>query len=91
MKWVFVVVCALVSGVPAFALQVPSAGMEGFTSMSKLPPGDQLPAAPLLIAAYSFVWVAVFFYVWSVGRRLNKVEAEMHSLERRQSKQSQAR
>ena len=90
MKRLLVAMCVLLSGIPVFAFQQPS-GLEGFTSVDKLPPADQLPAAPLLVTAYAFVWLAVFFYVWTVGRRLNKVEAEMHTLEQRQSKQSQAR
>ena len=48
--------------------------------VSELPPGDQLPAAPLLIAAYAFVWVATMVYVWTVWRRLNRVETEMRAL-----------
>ncbi len=39
-----------------------------------------MPAAPLLIAAYAFVWIAVMFYLWTIWRRLNKVEAEMRAL-----------
>jgi CcmD family protein len=61
-------------------------GQEGFVPASSLPPAEQLPAAPLLVAAYAFVWVAVFFYVWTIWRRLNKVEQEMHALERRSSR-----
>ena len=45
-----------------------------------MPPADQLPAAPLLITAYAFVWIAVMVYVWSIWRRLNKVEDEMRAL-----------
>ena len=62
-----------------FARQ-PPAGQSEFVPISELPPGDQLPAAPLLIAAYAFVWVGAMFYVWTVWRRLNKVEAEMRVL-----------
>ena len=63
---------------PLFAQ--PPAGQSEFVPMSELPPGDQLPAAPLLIAAYAFVWVATMVYVWSVRRRLNRVETEMRLL-----------
>ncbi len=68
---------------PVLAAQQPSPGQDGFVPASTLPPTDQLPAAPLLVIAYAFVWVAVCFYVWTIWRRLNKVEAEMHALERR--------
>ena len=62
--------------------QAPSP-QDQFVPASSLPPVDQIPAGPLLLAAYSFVWVAVLFYVWTVWRRLNKVETEMKALERR--------
>ncbi len=67
---------------PAMALQ-PPAGQSEFVPVDSVPLADQLPAAPLLIAAYAFVWVAVMVYVWSIWRRLNKVEDEMRALERR--------
>ena len=69
----------------AFAAQQPPAGQSEFVPADTLPPADQLPAAPLLVAAYAFVWVAVLFYVWTIWRRLNRVEDEMRALERRSS------
>ena len=65
----------------------PSGGQGSFTAVpiDQLPPTEQLPAAQLLIAAYAFAWIAVFLYVWTVWRRLNKVETEMRVLEQRQS------
>ncbi len=68
------------SAVPLFAMQPPPAGQSEFVPISELPPADQLPAAPLLIGAYAFIWLAVMFYLWSIWRRLNKVEVEMHAL-----------
>jgi CcmD family protein len=62
-----------------FALQ-PPAGQGGFVPVDSVPLSDQLPAAPLLITAYAFVWVAVMFYLWTIWRRLNKVETEMRAL-----------
>jgi len=73
----------------AFALQPPP-GQTVLVPVSQLPPGDQLPAAPLLIAAYAFVWVALLAYLWSIRRRLAKVEAEMRALERRPAERSRA-
>ena len=66
-------------------------GQTGFTPVDQLPPTDQLPSAPLLVAAYAFVWLAVFVYVWTVWRRLNKVERDMQTLQRRQAQRGQAR
>ena len=76
--------------VPVFALQAPS-GQTTFVPVDQLPPADQLPAAPLLVAAYAFVWVAVLVYVWTLWRRLNKVEDEMHALQRRQEQRGSSR
>jgi len=50
--------------------------------VSPPPPSEQLPAAPLLISAYVFFLMAVLFYVWTIWRRLNKVEADIRALER---------
>ena len=44
---------------------------------------EQIPAMPLLGAAYGFIWLGVFGYVWSVARRLRKVESEITALEAR--------
>ncbi len=64
---------------PAIAMQ-PPAGQSGFVPARDLPPTEQLPAAPLVVAAYAFVWLAVMVYVWTIWRRLTKVETEMRSL-----------
>ena len=64
---------------PAFALQPPG-GQSEFVPVDSVPAADQLPAAPLLITAYAFVWLAVMFYVWTIWRRMNRVEDEMRAL-----------
>ena len=76
-----VLVCGgvLILGVTMLAVQPP----PGFEPVAGLPADEQLPAAPLLITAYAFVWVAVLFYVWTIWRRLNRVETDMKALERR--------
>ena len=60
----------------------PPAGQEEFVPISSLPASDQLPAAPLLIAAYAFVWVVLLAYLWSIWQRMRKVEQELAVLER---------
>jgi CcmD family protein len=35
------------------------------------------------VAAYAFIWVAAIVYLFSIWRRLNKVETEMHALARK--------
>ena len=83
----FAALCCVVLASPAFARQPPAAQSE-FVPASPGTSTEQLPAAPLLVAAYAFVWVAAMGYVWTIARRLNKVEAELHALERRTSKAS---
>ena len=79
----FVAICSmlLLAG-PVLAFQPPE-GQSEFVPIDQLPPADELPAAPLLIAAYAFVWIAILAYLWSIWRRLNKVESDMQSLAQR--------
>jgi CcmD family protein len=57
--------------------QPPQPAQGGFVPIDQLPAPEAFPAAPLVIAAYVVVWLAVFFYVWSVWRRLDRVEREL--------------
>jgi CcmD family protein len=75
---------ALVCGVPAGAQQPkPSPAQEGFVPVDQLPPQEELPASRLLVAAYAVAWVAVFGYLWTIGRRLGRVELEIAEARRR--------
>jgi len=58
-------------------------GQEGYVPISQLPPSQQLPAAPFLIAAYAFIWVALVAYLWSIWRRMGTLKHDMEILERR--------
>jgi CcmD family protein len=77
--------CALLLGgsaaAPAFALQ-PQAAQDEYVPVTEIPPGEQLPAQPLLFTAYAFVWVAVLVYVWMLWRRLNAVQRDLEALRR---------
>ena len=44
---------------------------------------DTIPAPLLFGAAYAFIWIAVFGYVWSIRSRLATVEREMAAIDRR--------
>lgn len=79
---VFAVLSCMLSVVPAFAQVSQPRQQDEFVPMSEVPPEDQLPAAPLLVAAYAFVWVAVLLYIVSVARRLGTVQGELQRLER---------
>jgi CcmD family protein len=78
-------VCCLVLATPAFAGQPPSAQSE-YVPAAPGASTEQLPAGPLVIAAYAFVWVAAMGYVWTIGRRLTKVEHDIRALERKAGK-----
>ena len=56
---------------------------DGFVPVNAAPQVEQLPAAPMVMAAYSFVWIALLVYVWFLWRRLGRVERELADLHRR--------
>jgi len=57
---------------------------EGFVPVTGGPQIEQIPAAPLVIASYAFFLLLMVFYLWTIWRRIGKVESEMRTLERRQ-------
>ena len=71
----------LVFGGAGLAAQTPQ--QEGFVPVDQLEGQEQLPAAPLVAAAYGVAWGAVLLYVWTVWRRLGKVERELAEVSRR--------
>ena len=75
------VIATLLSFAPVFAAQPP--GQDQFVPVKELPPSEQMPAAPLLITAYAVFLILVVFYLWTIRRRLNKVDADMRALEQR--------
>lgn len=80
--FVMMIAGALSLGLPAVALAQPQPPKD-FVPVDEVPQGEQIPAMPLLGAAYGFIWVGVFAYVWSLGRRLQQVETEIAELESR--------
>ena len=55
-------------------------GQSEFKPVSQVPASEQLPSAPLVIAAYAFVWLAFVAYVWLMWRKLGKVEHDLNTL-----------
>jgi CcmD family protein len=51
-----------------------------FKPVTEVPASEQLPSAPLVIAAYAFVWLAFVAYVWIMWRKLAKMEQELSSM-----------
>ena len=52
---------------------------EGFVKASELPT-EVLPATPLVLIAYAFVWVALVGYVFGLWRKLARVERELQQV-----------
>ena len=67
---------------PAAAWAQPPA-QEGFVPVEQLPGQEEMPAAPLVAAAYGVAWAAVLVYLFSIWRRLGVVEREMAEVSRR--------
>ena len=64
----------------ALGQQIP----DGFVPVTGAPAGEQIPAAPLVISSYAFFLLLMVFYIWTIWRRIGKVEVDMKALERRQ-------
>jgi len=76
-----IIVSALL--VPAVTGAQPTPSPDEFVPISEVPLEEQIPAINLVAAAYAFVWLALFAYVWSLGRRLGAAEADLARLERK--------
>ncbi len=61
----------------------PQAARGEFVPVSELPPVDQVPAGPLVLGAYGFIWAVVLVYVFSVARRLSAVQKDLEALQHR--------
>jgi hypothetical protein len=75
------VVCCLTLPARAGAYQQPPPPQDEFVAVGDSPAPDQLPAAPLLIAAYIVVLAGFFAYVVSLSRRLGGVQRDVERLE----------
>lgn len=71
---------------PVLAFQPAAQG--DFVPFTGVPPDQQMPAAPLVVGAYAFFLVLMLFYVWTIWRRIGKVETDMRALSRRQAGRS---
>ena len=90
MRLRILIVLMMLAGIAPQALSAAAATLaeqpqppKDFVPVEGVPQGEQIPAMPLLGAAYGFIWVGVFGYVWSLGRRLQRVETEIAELESR--------
>jgi CcmD family protein len=83
---VMLMLCVWLGGLSAAAAsqpQPPQPAQEEFVPLDQLPREAELPAAPMVIAAYSFVWVAFLVYIFSMIKRVKKLESDVRTLEGR--------
>ena len=81
LRLALIIALCLVGVGPTFVHAQAPQQHDEFVPSDQPPPQDQLPAAPLLVAAYSFVALALFAYVVSVARRMATVQRELERLE----------
>jgi CcmD family protein len=77
-----VVVLLMVLTASMAAQQIPPP-VDEFVPMSELADRELLPATPLVFYAYGFVWLALLGYVFSIWRRMAKVEQDLADVQRR--------
>jgi CcmD family protein len=80
---------ALVADRPAQA-QPPTtaAAQDEFVPVDKLPTAESLPATPLVLIAYAVAWLAVLVYLFSIWKRMGRVEREIADIARRVQQRS---
>lgn len=77
-----VVVGLMLLSAPALAAAQPP-NQDGFVPVAQLPGQEEMPAAPLVAAAYGVAWAAVLLYLFSIWRRLGAVDRELAEVARR--------
>ena len=80
---------ALGAGETSLLAAQPPPAQDEFVPVSDAE-GEQLPAAPLVMTVYAVAWVVIFLYLWSLWRRLGRVEREIDELARRTRAQTRA-
>lgn len=74
--------CVMLGGTVAAGQQPPpKPAQEEFVPIDQLPAEAELPAAPMVIAAYTFVWAAFVIYIFSLVKRVKRLEADLRTLE----------
>ena len=67
---------------PAAQPAAPQAAQNEFVPVTDLPPAEQMPAGPLVLGAYGFIWAAVLVYVFLLSRRLQAVQKDIDALKK---------
>jgi len=82
LRFAVLLLCLGLLAASALAQQPPQPP-EGFVPAASVQGQEQLPAAPLVITAYSVVWLLVFGYLWSIWRRIARAERDLADVTRR--------
>ena len=53
---------------------------DGFRPFDENAPRETLPAAPLVFVAYALAWVALAFYVFTLFRKVTRLEQDLTDL-----------
>jgi CcmD family protein len=88
---VLLAVVAIFAATPRVAAQTAQPQGQAqteFVPVNELPAQEQMPAAPLVIAAYAVAWLGIFIYLASIWRRLQKVDRELADVSRRVAERS---
>ena len=64
----------------SWGVSAQQAAQDGFKPFDENAPRETLPAAPLIFVAYALAWVALAFYVFTVFRKVNKLETDLADL-----------
>ena len=86
MSAILVLALVVTSNVALWAQQ-----QDTFKPLSEQQQPESVSAPALLLAAYGFVWAAVFVYVFLLWQRLSKVERELADVNARLAKRATAR
>jgi len=79
-------ILTLLTLTPALALGQPpvsTAQANDYVPISAVPAAEQLPAAPMVIGAYAFLWVVLLVYVFYLWRKMRGLERELADLQKR--------
>lgn len=66
----------------SWGVSAQQAASDGFKPFDENAPRETLPAAPLVFVAYALAWIALAFYVFTLFRKVTRLEGELVELRR---------
>lgn len=66
----------------SWGVSAQQAASDGFKPFDENAPRETLPAAPLVFVAYALAWIALAVYVFTLFRKVTKLEGELAELRR---------